>query len=218
MRRRIGATHAETARQVIINLHAGTAGCVIITMNCDNICNLAFEDAGKLSARFCRPRSCNPRRTSSKRPFVFFSKSRSGATINYGSQGFHRKDHLAKSEIQSFRATGNRGTLAAGYYREVVMKNRLSLTAGCLLIGAQAALASSDDAWKAFAADVETKCRREISKVLKNPKIDVDPFGSSSYGVAVGRGAVIGGKNRKAIVCIYDKKSKTVEISGELRP
>lgn len=84
--------------------------------------------------------------------------------------------------------------------------------------GVVSASASSDDAWKAFAADVETKCRNEIAKVLRNPKIDVDPFGSSSYGVAIGRGMVIGGKSRKAIVCIYDKKSKTVEIGGELRP
>jgi hypothetical protein len=80
------------------------------------------------------------------------------------------------------------------------------------------ASASSDDAWKAFAADVEDKCRAAISKVLKNPKLDVDSFGTENHGVAIGRGVVIGGKNRKAIVCIYDKKSKTVEISGELRP
>jgi len=88
----------------------------------------------------------------------------------------------------------------------------------CWLLGVVSAAASSDDAWKAFAVDVETKCRKEISKVLRNPKIDVDPFGSSSYGLAIGRGMVIGGKSRKAIVCIYDKKSKTVEIGGELRP
>ena len=80
------------------------------------------------------------------------------------------------------------------------------------------ASASSDDAWQAFAADVEDKCRAAMSKVLKNPKLDVDSIGTENHGVAIGRGVVIGGKSRKAIVCIYDKKSKTVEISGELRP
>ena len=98
------------------------------------------------------------------------------------------------------------------------MRTRRLVVAGWLIICATSALASSDDAWKAFAADVEAKCRKEISSVLKNPKIDVDPFGSASYGIAIGRGVVKGGDRRKAIVCIYDKKSKTVEISGELRP
>jgi hypothetical protein len=84
--------------------------------------------------------------------------------------------------------------------------------------GLAPASASSDDAWKAFAADVEDKCRLAISKVLKNPKIDVDAVGTETHGVAIGRGAVIGGKSRKAIVCLYDKKARTVEISGEMRP
>ena len=98
------------------------------------------------------------------------------------------------------------------------MLTRIVVATYVLALGVISAAASSDDAWKAFAVDVETKCRKEISKVLRNPKIDVDPFGSSSYGLAIGRGMVIGGKSRKAIVCIYDKKSKTVEIGGELRP
>lgn len=98
------------------------------------------------------------------------------------------------------------------------MKTKIFLIAGWLVVSATSATASSDEAWKAFAADVESKCRAEISKQLKKPKIDVDPFGSESYGVAIGRGVAIGSKSKKAIVCIYDKKSKSVEISGELRP
>lgn len=96
------------------------------------------------------------------------------------------------------------------------MKKALIFTGLCLGIGV--ASASSDDAWKTFAVDVEDKCRAAMSKVLKNPKLDVDPIGTENHGVAIGRGAVIGGRSRKAIVCIYDKKAKTVEISGELRP
>jgi hypothetical protein len=98
------------------------------------------------------------------------------------------------------------------------MITRLAMAACWLTVGVVSARASSDAAWKDFAADVESRCRTEISKVLRNPKIDVDPFGSPSYGVAIGRGMAIGGKSKKAIVCIYDKKSKTVEIGGELRP
>ena len=101
---------------------------------------------------------------------------------------------------------------------ESAMTTRLAVAACWLTFGVVSVGASNDDAWKAFAADVESRCRTEISKVLRNPKIDVDPFGSPSYGVAIGRGMVIGGKSRKAIVCIFDKKSKMVEISGELRP
>ena len=102
--------------------------------------------------------------------------------------------------------------------RERVMKTARILIGFCLGIGVVPASASSDDAWKAFAADVENKCRAAMLKVIKNPKLDVDPVGTENHGVAIGRGAVIGGKIRKAIVCIYDKKSRTVEISGELRP
>lgn len=98
------------------------------------------------------------------------------------------------------------------------MRIGIAVILACWLSGVTSAAASSDAAWKAFAVDVETKCRAAIGKILKSPKIEVDPFGSESYGVAIGRGMVIGGDSRRAIVCIYDKKSKSVEISGELRP
>ena len=98
------------------------------------------------------------------------------------------------------------------------MRIGIAAIIACWLLGTSTASASSDVAWKAFAADVETKCRAAIGKILNSPKIEVDPFGSESYGVAIGRGVVIGGDSRRAIVCIYDKKSKSVEISGELRP
>ncbi len=98
------------------------------------------------------------------------------------------------------------------------MKRGKVLVVFWLGIGLAPASASSDDAWKAFASDVEDKCRLAISKVLKNPKIDVDAVGTESHGVAIGRGTVIGGKRRKAIVCLYDKKSRTVDVSGEMNP
>ncbi len=98
------------------------------------------------------------------------------------------------------------------------MRIGIATISACWLLGVASASASTDAEWKAFAADVETKCRAAMAKVLKSPKIEVDPFGSESYGVAIGRGMVIGGASRRAIVCIYDKKSKSVEISGELRP
>jgi hypothetical protein len=104
------------------------------------------------------------------------------------------------------------------WFGERIMRNRIATIIACWLLGVSSVSASSDAARKAFATDVETKCRAAIGKILKSPKIEVEPFGSESYGVAIGRGKAIGSDNRRAIVCIYDKKSKSVEIGGELRP
>jgi hypothetical protein len=87
-----------------------------------------------------------------------------------------------------------------------------------LLFATTPALASSEDAWKEFGENVQTSCAKAVAGRLRDTKIDVDPFGSDSYGVAIARGVSTDAKAPRAIVCIFDKRSKAVETSGELAP
>jgi hypothetical protein len=87
-----------------------------------------------------------------------------------------------------------------------------------LLLATTPALASSEDAWKAFRENVQTSCAKAVAGRLEDAKIDVDPFGSESYGVAIARGVSTDAKAPRAIVCIFGKRSKAVETSGELTP
>jgi hypothetical protein len=87
-----------------------------------------------------------------------------------------------------------------------------------LALSTTPALASSEDAWKAFRENVRNACGKAVAGRLKDAKIDVDPFGSESYGVAIARGVSTDAKAPRAIVCIYDKRSKAAEASGEFAP
>ncbi|WP_454848607.1 hypothetical protein [Rhizobium binxianense] len=90
------------------------------------------------------------------------------------------------------------------------------LSAVCLLAAAGAARASSDDAWKAFAADVEARCRTAAEATIEKPAAVVDPFGSEHYGLALVTGKPKGAKGRITHICVYDKQKKTVELGSEL--
>jgi len=77
------------------------------------------------------------------------------------------------------------------------------------------AFASSDDAWKEFAAEVETGCLAATSDTLKDATAVVDPFGSESYGLAVVSG-IAGTDTQVSMICVFDKETKAVEVGGEL--
>ncbi len=78
--------------------------------------------------------------------------------------------------------------------------------------------ASSPEAWQEFRKDVEKKCKAATSRAITNPTVIVDPFGSQSYGLAIVRGkSAYDNKHKLEIICVYDKKSKTVEIGSELK-
>tara|TARA_R110002124_G_scaffold109676_26_gene263061 strand:- start:24642 stop:24950 length:309 start_codon:yes stop_codon:yes gene_type:complete len=77
------------------------------------------------------------------------------------------------------------------------------------------AFASSDDAWAEFAAEVEQSCLEATSGMLENARATVDPFGSESYGLAIVSGEV-GTGHPAAIVCVFDKQTKAVQVGGEL--
>lgn len=77
-------------------------------------------------------------------------------------------------------------------------------------------LASSDDAWEAFAKDVAAKCTALAEGRIEQPKVVVDPFGTESYGMAILTGKAVGADATVSSICVYDKKTQTAEIGGEL--
>ncbi|SNB77659.1 MULTISPECIES: hypothetical protein [unclassified Agrobacterium] len=84
------------------------------------------------------------------------------------------------------------------------------------------AAASSDDAWKEFVADVQTACLGAAKDMIEDAKVVVDPVGSENYGLAILTGkAKLTGKSGGADatishICVYDKKTKAVELGSEL--
>ncbi|WP_230383017.1 hypothetical protein [Paracoccus shanxieyensis] len=81
-----------------------------------------------------------------------------------------------------------------------------------LLLSASPVLASSDEAWDQFRADVQTACTA-LAPAEGETAIEVNPFGSESYGAALLITTLPdGGADR--YVCIYDKQTKKAEISG----
>lgn len=72
---------------------------------------------------------------------------------------------------------------------------------------------SSDDAWEEFRAKVEQECR----SLVEAPDgaavaMDVNPFGSESYGVALVTVDVAEGQDRMA--CIFDKATGKAELTA----
>ena len=79
------------------------------------------------------------------------------------------------------------------------------------LLLATPALASSDEAWIQFRADVQTACLAKIDGP-GTPAIEVNPFGSEKFGVAII--TLTNDLKAEQIVCIYDKQTKTAELTG----
>lgn len=76
--------------------------------------------------------------------------------------------------------------------------------------------ASSENAWKEFRQAVEAKCRAGVPERFKIERLRIDPFGSESYGIAVVDGTDTTGNEKQTLVCIYDKRRQTIEMSGPL--
>lgn len=94
---------------------------------------------------------------------------------------------------------------------------RAAFLAGAILVsvfGAQHVAASSGDAWEEFRQEVEKACLDAAKDVLLVGSIQVDPFGSDSYGFAVMVGIEPGTSNERLVACAYGKQSQTAEISG----
>jgi hypothetical protein len=83
-----------------------------------------------------------------------------------------------------------------------------------LALLATPAAAASDEAWEQFRLDVEAACRALVTEdgVVT---VEVDPFGSEHYGTAL---ATVTGEVVSRYICIYDKATKTAELSSGLPP
>lgn len=92
----------------------------------------------------------------------------------------------------------------------------VGVAAAILAGAASVVLASSPDAWQEFRDDVTRKCRDQFQKVLVNPHVVVDRIGVAAVGIAIGTGQSKHSKDRYMYVCIYDKKTKTVELGSEI--
>ena len=80
------------------------------------------------------------------------------------------------------------------------------------------AAAASPDAWEAFREEVTAACLEAAKPLFETVTADVDPFGSESYGLALVHGKAKGADAEIKAICVFDKKSKKVEIGGELPP
>ncbi|SFZ83488.1 hypothetical protein SAMN02983003_1675 [Devosia enhydra] len=83
-----------------------------------------------------------------------------------------------------------------------------------LMAGLQPLQASSDGAWAEFEQDVQQACLSAALGTLAVTSIQVDPYGSESYGFALMVGLEAGTANERQVVCAYDKASQNAEISG----
>lgn len=77
-------------------------------------------------------------------------------------------------------------------------------------------LASSDDAWKEFEANVKKGCAAAVADRLVKPTFIVSPHGTQTYGVAIAKGRSKYVKAQRTIVCVFDKQTKTTETTDEL--
>jgi len=82
----------------------------------------------------------------------------------------------------------------------------------CAIVGvlinatAQTAVASSDDAWDEFRQVLIEKCSI-AAKAGKDSLVQIDPFGTQSYGVAI----IYTASGRQ--VCIMNKQTTEIELS-----
>jgi hypothetical protein len=85
----------------------------------------------------------------------------------------------------------------------------------CLLCLSTPAFASSEDAWTEFRENVRTACLALVQE-QGTVTIEVNPFGTESYGVALLTVKADWGEDRLA--CVYDKVSGKAELSASFNP
>jgi hypothetical protein len=93
---------------------------------------------------------------------------------------------------------------------------RVLLAAWVMGIATLPAFASSPDAWDAFRQEVAAAYIAAAAPLIENAAADVDPFGSESYGLALVHGKAKGSDSEIRAICVFDKKTKAVELGGGL--
>ena len=81
-----------------------------------------------------------------------------------------------------------------------------------LVLLAAPAPAATDAEWDAFRDAVEAACLALVTDHRGQPSVEVNPFGSESYGAAIVTLVAEGETDR--MVCIYDKATKAAEVTG----
>ena len=81
----------------------------------------------------------------------------------------------------------------------------------CLLCLSTPAVASSEDAWAAFREKVHAACLSLVQDE-GTVSIEVNPFGTESYGIALITVASASGEDRMA--CVFDKTAERAELSA----
>ncbi|WP_306751407.1 hypothetical protein [Paracoccus actinidiae] len=75
------------------------------------------------------------------------------------------------------------------------------------------AMASSEDAWEEFRDKVETECLALVDvPESTSVSVEVNPFGSETYGAALVTAAYAGGTER--MICIFHKQTGLAEITA----
>lgn len=93
----------------------------------------------------------------------------------------------------------------------------LPLTVG-MLAGPAMVHASSDDAWEAFRENVETTCRALVeAPETAQITIEVNPFGSETYGAALVT-VDYGDAGQDRQICIFNKQAETAELTAPFTP
>ena len=76
------------------------------------------------------------------------------------------------------------------------------------------ALSSSVDAWAEFRTSVLEECGKLVEAPADaTTEIEVNPFGSSTYGAALVTVTLADGTADR-MICVYDKQAKTTELTA----
>ena len=100
------------------------------------------------------------------------------------------------------------------------MTNRKLLTvlAGLALIvlALDRSRASAPDAWEEMQKKVAPECRAlALAGDFKTASVQVDPFGTESYGLALVTGTVKNTTQEARALCAMDKKTGKAELGGD---
>lgn len=78
------------------------------------------------------------------------------------------------------------------------------------------AAATSPDAWQEFRQQVATNCAKlAMARDFQAVTVEVDPFGTQSYGVALVTGVLKKGLGPARAICVLDKKTGKAELGEE---
>ena len=88
------------------------------------------------------------------------------------------------------------------------------IAAPVAIAAALPALSSSEDAWAEFRASVQAECGKLVDAPADaSTRIEVNPFGSETYGAALVTVTLADGSADR-MICIYDKQAQTAELTA----